>query len=371
VSSPSRFPRITDSGLASLASRIGQPVRSPQPHIEEATRDSIRHWAMGIGDRNPLYVEPDYGESTRWGRQLAPPTILYAMDRIVSGYVGGLPGVHAMFAGTDWTWNRPIAAGDRISAQAQLKALVEHQGRFAGRTIQQIYEVSFTDQGGQEVARADSWCFRTERDEARERGKYKVSDLATVTPETLDEVRAAYDSEQIRGAGIRRARDLKVGDGIGKLVRGPYTPTMAVAFVQGWGGLYVYSHAYAFDLFRRHPATAILNSHGVPEPPERVHWDDDMARAAGVPAAYDYGPERISWLGTLVTNWMGDDAELKRLYVEVRRHNLSGDIVWCEGSVTGIESATPDSARVTCSIKAHNQAGELSATGWATVQLPA
>ena len=51
--------------------------------LDAATRDAIRHWAHGIGDRNPFWA----------AERLAPPTILFAMDRIVSGYVGGLPGV--------------------------------------------------------------------------------------------------------------------------------------------------------------------------------------------------------------------------------------------------------------------------------------
>jgi acyl dehydratase len=324
---------------------------------------------MGIGDRNPLYLDPNYGKASVWGVQLAPPTILYAMDRIVSGYVGGLPGIHAMFAGTTWSWNRPIRLGDRIQASARLKELIERPSRFAGRSIQQIYEVTFTDSDGATVATADSWCFRTERDAARELGKYRETKSAVVTDETLNMVRNAYDAEAIRGSQPRRATTTTIGETLGTIVRGPYTPTMAVAFVQGWGGLYVFAHGYAFDLFRRHPATAILNSHGVPEPPERVHWDDAMARAAGVPAAYDYGPERVSWLGTLVTNWMGDSGILRRLHVEVRRHNLSGEVVWCSGKVTDVQPEG-DSALVYCDLQARTHEGELSAKGSAVVQLP-
>jgi hypothetical protein len=57
----------------------------------------------------------------------------------------------------------------------------------------------------------------------------------------------------------------------------------------------------------------------------------------GVPGAYDYGPERVSWLGHLVTNWMGDAGVLRRLNVQVQRHNLIGDTTWCRGEVTGKE----------------------------------
>ena len=365
------FPRITDAALDDLRARVGKVVPRPQPYIETATEDAIRHWTMGIGDRNPLYLDPSYGNATPYGSLLAPPTILYAMDRIVSGYVGGLPGVHAMFAGTDWRFARPIRLGDRIRGEAVLKEPILREGRFAGRTVQQIYGVTFTDASGSQVAEADSWCFRTERDAARERGKYRADSVATVSPDEVAQVAAEYESERIRGAQVRSFSSVKVGDPLDRIVRGPYTPTMAVAFVQGWGGLYVYAHGYAFDLFRRHPATAIRNRQGVPEPPERVHWDNDMARAAGVPAAYDYGPERVSWMGTVATNWMGDAGFLRRLYVEVRRHNLSGDIVRIDGSVESVAPLAAGGGTVRCALTAVNQRGELSATGFAEVELPA
>jgi hypothetical protein len=51
------FPTITDEALASLRAFAGQPVRRGEPYIEAATRDAIRHWAHGIGDRNPSWAE--------------------------------------------------------------------------------------------------------------------------------------------------------------------------------------------------------------------------------------------------------------------------------------------------------------------------
>src|SRR3546814_5528938 len=74
-----------------------------------------------------------------------------------------------MWAGADWTWHKPVLRGDIITTQAYLKDLVEHNTRFAGRSFQQIYHVDFFRQG-EKVAECDSWVFRTDRDEARERG---------------------------------------------------------------------------------------------------------------------------------------------------------------------------------------------------------
>ncbi len=110
--------------------------------------------------------------------------------------------------------------------------------------------------------------------------------------------------------------------------------TVAIAFEQAWGGLFIKAHGCWYDFVKKHPNGGIPNRQGIPEPPERAHWDDNFARSVGVPAAYDYGPERIAWLGTLITSWMGDDGFLRKLYVEVRRFNLAGDTTRCTGQVT-------------------------------------
>ena len=91
-----------------------------------------------------------------------------------------------MWAGADWTWHKPLHRNDEISTNAHLKDLVEHQTRFAGRAIQQIYHVEFFNQKGDLIAEADSWCFRTDRDEARERGT-KYSAVKAKPPRTYSD----------------------------------------------------------------------------------------------------------------------------------------------------------------------------------------
>ena len=349
------FPVITDEALAALRQRIGRPVRRPEPYIETATRDAVRHWAAGIGDRNPFWLDA----------AVAPPTILFAMDRIVSGYVGGLPGIHAMYGGTDFRWQRPIRIGDTIAGESVLLDLVEKPSRFARRAIQQTYRTTFRNQTSDVVCEADSWCFRTERDTARERGKYGAAEPARYTEGEIDAIASAYGREAARGRAPRSWSDVAVGDTVTELVKGPLTVTSVIAFVQGWGSLYVRAHGLAFDMFERHPALGIPNPSGVPEPPERVHWDEAMARAVGVPGAYDYGPERVAWLGHLVTNWMGDAGFLCRLNVRVLRHNLIGYTTWCRGTVSGKD---PEGV-VHLALRAENQRGETTASGSATVVL--
>jgi acyl dehydratase len=361
------FATITDAAVADLRAMIGEPIRSDRPHIGVLTPDAIRHYAFGIGDRNPLWVDEDYAR--RHGRpQGAPPSVLLAMDKVFGGYVTGLPGIHAMWAGAEFRFERPLRVGDRLVGSATLKELRERPSRFAGRSFQQTYQVPFHDEHGELVATGESYCFRTERDTARERGKY-AEIRVTWTPEQIEEIAGRYREEEARrrGARPRYVDEVHVGDEVPRITKGPYTATTAIAFLLGWGGLYVRAHGDAFGLFDRHPALGIPNEWGVPEPPERVHWDPDLAQRVGVPGAYDYGPERASWMGHLVTDWMGDDGFLRRLSVQIRRHNVIGELVTCTGSVKAVDPAT---GVVELELAAANQDGHESARGSAEVVLP-
>src|SRR5207244_9714518 len=132
--------------------------------------------------------------------------------------------------------------------------------------------ISFADDAGAIVCEADSWCFRTERDTARELKKYGKVEPYRYSPDEIERIRRAYAAEEIRGVTPRYWEDVKVGEPLPAVVKGPLTVTSLIAFIQGWGSLYVRAHGLAFDLFERHPALGIPNEFGVPEPPERVHW---------------------------------------------------------------------------------------------------
>jgi acyl dehydratase len=370
-----RFAKITEGALESLRRLIGVPIADTvEPWCYEATRDNIRHYAHGIGDDNPLWCDPAYAARTRYGTVIAPPSFVFALNRILSGYVGGLPGIHAMWAGADLTWEQPIRRGIEVRSEAHLKDLVEHHTSFAGRAFQQIYHVELSDTDGELLCAGDSWCFRTERDTAREFGtKYETAKARPPMrygTEEIERIFAMYAGESVRGAEPRYFEDVSVDEIVPAIAKGPMTVTGFIAFAQGWGGLYIRANKLAFQQLRKHPGLGIPNAFGVPDVPERVHWENDLATDIGTPAAYDYGPERCSWLTHHVTNWMGDDGFLRRHQSQIRHHNIVGDWIIISGTVTakGVDDA--GHAFVDIEQEARNQHGDLSARGTATVWLP-
>jgi acyl dehydratase len=369
-----RFPKITEEGLDLLRKRVGVKIGSTiEPWCHEATRDNIRHYAHGIGDDNPLWCVPEYAAKTKHAGIVALPSFLFSTSRIISGYVGGLPGIHAMWSGADWTWHKTVRRNDEISTDAWLKDVIEHDTRFAGRAVQQIYHVDFFNQHGDLVAGADSWCFRTERDHAREQGtKYQGLKARPARRYTDAELTAAYKlyaEEQIRGATPRYWQDVAEGEELPVMLKGPMTVTGFIAYAQGWGGLYIRANKLAWKLIDAHPGTGIKNRFGIPDCPERVHWEEEFAHEVGAPGAYDYGPERCSWLTHQLTNWMGDDGFLRRAHCKIRRHNPAGDMLFIKGKVK--RKYVGDGRHlVEIEQEARNQDDELSILGGGVVELP-
>ena len=368
-----KFPKITEEGLEALRARIGVRIEnSVEPWNYEASRDAIRHYAHGIGDDNRLWTDPEYAAKTQYGTIVALPSFLFSTNRIISGYSGGLSGVHAMWAGADWTWHKPVLRNDVITSEAHLKDLVEHQTKFAGRSFQQIYHVDFYNQQGDHVAGADSWVFRTDRDEARERGTKYTEARGRVEPfteEQLAEFSEYYANEEVRGATPRYWEDVNVGDVLPRMIKGPMTVTGFIAYAQGWGGLYIRANKMAWKMQQAHPGLGIKNRFNVPDCPERVHWDEDFALEVGAPGAYDYGPERCSWLTHQMTNWIGDDGFLHKSSCQIRRHNPDGDVIFIDGTVKR-KFEENGKKYVEVEQKATTHRGELSAFGTSVAQLP-
>ena len=369
------FPVITDDALDHLRRLIGKPIADTvEPWCYEVTRDNIRHYAHGIGDDNPLWCDPKYAAQAKYGALVAPPSFVFALNRILSGYVGGLPGIHAMWAGADLTWHNPMRVGTEVRTAAYLKDLIEHETRFAGRAIQQIYHVDISAADGTPLCSGDSWCFRTERDTARERGtKYeetKARPPMRYSAEDLRRIFDLYEAEEIRGTKPRYFEDVEVGEELPPMVKGPMTVTGFIAFAQGWGGLYIRANKLTHKQLKKHPNLGIPNRFGIPDVPERVHWEEELATAVGTPGAYDYGPERCSWLTHHLTNWMGDDGVLRRHSAQIRHHNVAGDWIVINGRVAWKGADDEGRPAVRIEQEARNQYGDLSARGTGTVLLP-
>jgi acyl dehydratase len=364
--------RITDEGIDKLRSRIGKGFEGRRPWRTEVTRDAIYHLALAIGDLNPLYLDDEYAKKSRWGTLLAPPIIVQTMDTLRavghSGLPEGLPGVHSIWTGSLYEWERPPMLGDRIRAESYLKEIVERQSNFGdGRSLYQTYEAKYYDQNGTYLGlRNDTWM-RAERAKTRDRKKYGEISLAKWTPEDIERFQQEYRAE--KRTVERYWNDVKVGDPLNTIIKGPLTPTAEIAF-ESYFGIYLVGNKVASRLLDKHPALMLPNEQGVPEPPQRVHWDNHFTQQLlGLPGAYDLGPERCSWLIQGMTDWIGDNGRLTRIEARYRKFNYMGDVTWVKGKVTDT-SERDGKGFVTCEVQCINHRDEVTATAIAEAELP-
>ena len=363
--------KITDEAVAAAKAMIGMRLRPEGPYLQDVTIDTIRNFCNGIGDLNPLYRDSEYGRNSRYANVLAPP-----MFPMAYGWLGrtrwGLPGVHGFYAGNDWELFRNLRPGDRISAEERVVAVEERQSEFSGRLVIQYVEGHFLNQQDDLIARVLGWCTRHERQAARDKGKYKDIKKHDYTAEELSAIDQAIGEEDanICGRNIRYWEDVTEGQALTPIARGPLSMMDTMGFLVGCGR--GHTHGVLLKGALRHPSHFFRNPEagGGVEYTGIGHHRESVAKEVGVPGVYDYGPQRSSWVATLVTNWMGDAGFLKRIKTELRRFNTMGDTTWCKGKV--VKKYKQDGyPLVDIDVWAENQRGEKTVTnGGATVMLP-
>jgi acyl dehydratase len=365
--------RITDDGIAELRKRIGVGFAGRQPWRTQVTRDTIWHMAYAMSDLNELYTDPEYARRSKWGRQVCPGVAISCYDTLravgSAGTVSGLPGVHSIWTGSHYEWERPLFEGDAISSRSYLAEVTERQSKFGGgRSVYQTYEARYDDQNGAYLGRRTDTWIRIEREKTAKTAKYGGGErLAKWTEEDIERFRAEYRAhERTRRRGWE---EVKVGDLIPRLIKGPHTATAEVA-LEAYFGFYLMGNQVAYQAMDRHPKLFVPNEQGVPEPPQRIHWDSAFAqKTLGLPGAYDLGLGRLAWMYHSVTDWMGDDSVVRMLDVEFRGFLYLGDVTWCCGKVTG-KHEKDGKCFVDLDIWTVNHLDERTTIGKAQVEMP-
>jgi len=362
--------KITDQAIADARAMIGLHLRPEGPYLQDATIDTLRNFCNGIGDLNPLYRDTERGRLSRYGSMLAHP-----MFPMAFGWVGrsrwGLPGVHGFYVGNDWELFRHIRPGDCISAIERVVGVEEKESKFSRRLVMQYVEASYFNQRGELVARALGTCTRHERKAAKEAGKYKDITPYQYSDEELAKIEEASlkEEERTRGENVLYWEEVNEGDELPPIVRGPLSlmDTMGFLVATGRG----HTHGVVLKAAIKHPGHFFRNpeASGGIEYTGIGHHRESVAKEVGVPGTYDYGPQRSAWMASLITNWMGDAAFLKRVRTELRMFNTIGDSTWCKGRV--IRKYLKDKhALVDIEISGENQREAQNTRGMATVILP-
>ncbi|MBA2936560.1 MaoC family dehydratase N-terminal domain-containing protein [Sphingomonas sp. CGMCC 1.13654] len=368
-------PSLDDSSYAQAKALLGTDIRIEQWN-NEASRDTIRHYAWGIGDDNPLYSDPNYANNSRWGTIIAPPTFLYGIfDAVVAP---GLPDIQWFYAGADWTFDRPLRRNEAIVAKAEYSGAKEVSGDQVSRMVLQTGDVSYWTEDGERVGQVFSHCFRVPRQSAEGGLRYEARPAATYTSQEMAEIEAAVMNEYRRGKEALFWEDVAVGEKLPGTARGPLIQIDMTAYYAGAVGTSGYKSTklrWKYGHWARNSPELLPNNYdpsyyGAAVLPSIGHQDAKIAVSElGMPGPYDNGPQRIGFLSSCVTNWMGDDAEMRSLSVRLKKPVIFGDVTYTRGEVVG-KRIDGGRGLVEIMLSAVIQTGEVTATGRAVVELP-
>ncbi len=117
------------------------------------TKEMIVKFARSTGETNPVYQDEDAGRQSEHGSMIAPPTFCNMFVSDVSRPDIKLEfGEVSLFAGQAIEWVAPVRPGDTLNARTKLKDVYPKTGR-SGKMVFQVWETSFSNQDGDDVAR--------------------------------------------------------------------------------------------------------------------------------------------------------------------------------------------------------------------------
>lgn len=120
----------------------------------------------------------------------------------------------------------------------------------------------------------------------------------------------------------------------------------------------------------KHPTTRQLVMYaGASDDYVPIHYDKDLALAAGHRTVIVHGALKSAFLAQMMTDWIGDVGRLIELEAQYRAIDYPGDTLTCKGKVTG-KRQQASWGLIDCEIWLQNGAGQVTTPGKATVSLP-
>ncbi len=283
----------------------------------------------------------------------------------------GATGEVPLIAGANWRFERQVLPGERIRARSMLLEQRAVNGRHAGPSTLQKVRVEYLDSHDHPISSVIVTLMRVDPKRACESVKYASWQRWKYSEAELIAIEKGYDEEQVRADVPRHANDIRVGEELPRIVRGPLTSEEMTLFT---GSTRPVAPISEFLRSLRdgtgagfiHPRTGTFETHAA------GMVDDESARQLGFPAAHDYGIDRVSQAGSLLANWMGDHGRLRSLDVRLLSPCMLGDATWFSGKVTAVKiDGDRFMGAVSVDIAAVNQRGENTVCGSAVVELPA
>lgn len=306
---------------SALEARVGHYYEADGLYL--VGREKVREYARAVQDYNPAHWDVDAAAKLGYSGLVAPLTFTSTpamacnrrmFESIVVGYDTYLQTEEV------FEQHRPIVAGDELHVDVELTAV----RRIAGRDMITVTN-TFTDRAGERVHTLHTTVVGVTAEDLNPEIKTAVQRAMmhdvdifgigddeyekTVRPE--GEIRIAEDTA--RTPGTPSFDDLKVGDEIGvhhtRLSRGD-----------------------------------LVNYAGVAGDANPIHWDEDIAKLAGLPDVIAHGMLTMGLGAGFVSTWSGDPGAVTRYAVRLSQPAIvsakEGADIEFSGKIKSLDSET-------------------------------
>jgi hypothetical protein len=351
--SKSEYYKKLDDFIKWRNSRIGMeekvglvPIRPNQRPIMNnvVTESLLRIYANAIGDLNPLWRDSEYGRNSRWGSVIFPPVA----EVCVAEYPGWppmpeIPGWQQHPYGMDRRYFAVLRPGDTFRCVDKEHGINEipPPNNWPHRVFLSSMSRAFINQRD-EIACIITAHWRSVARYPGEEEPIPAKQVHRCTQAELDMYHKAYDEELEgkwrRGSDIRYWENIEVGEELHPLILGPYDAQDAMSFTTALGEL---AHGYALkwgaikaDRSKMAIDSFLINPETGAELFGSRHFIDSSAQITDrVPLWFNFDCQMEANIAHLITNWMGDDAQVKKLSFKWFGRKFRGDLAFINGKV--------------------------------------
>lgn len=328
--------------LQGMAGRKGPLVEGP----DAVNAAMVRHWCAAIGDRNPVYTQPDVAARSRWRGVIAPPAMLQAW--VMPGFEVPAPAddpvaeFHGLSAALGYSaivatnceqeYLLPLRPGDRVRVRKRIEAVSAEKRTALGPGVFLTTRFTFSNDRGLEVARMLHRVLKYKP------GAEGVPRAAAVLPV----FRAGCDLPVVMRGSERAIGFPGAGDGT-------LPPTVAPQDVRVGARL----ARLEIPLTRSYVVASALATRDYQE----VHHDPDVARARGSQDVFLNILTTTGLVARCVTDALGPDTVLRKLAIRLGTTAHPGDTLAIDAHVTG-KVQHPDGAELKLSVRGGVSRGE-------------
>ena len=335
---------------AEVRALIGQET-PPERNRFAISEEMVYDLADATEDPNPLYVDREAAEASRFHGLICPPLATWKDIAPPIGYFGAgqeshfevpLPfNSYGLNGGSDWQFLRPPYVGEWVTRQFRILDIYQKQGRSGPLVFVERLETQ-TNQNGHVIMLARRMSIHralSQDADSPQPGATVAADLQTVAispPGPDEEVARPQPSDRPQ----LFFEDVAAGMELPPVVKGPLTTTHLVRWAAANGN-------YA-----------------------RIHWDLPFAQLQqGLENVVVNGSLKNQYVGQLLVDFAGQGGWLKRFYVQHRGMDYPGDVLTASGIVTGVREVD-GIGHVDCTVVLTNSRGYQTASGVGTVALP-